>query len=380
VAETAAPSSFEGVAAVLAAAGARGASVRVAGAGTKRGWGAAGRPEAEVVLSTAGLDRILEHNPGDQTAVIGAGVRLQRLQTELAGAGQMLALDPPHADTATVGGIFATADSGPLRHRYGTPRDQILGITVALSDGSIVRSGAAVTHNVAGYDLARLFCGSFGTLGVILSLSVRLQPLANRTVTALGLADSPAKLAEAAAALAAAPLELQALDVAWRRGRGGVLAQTGGVEARRRAGTSAAIMDAAGLTGIEITEADGGLWARQRAGQRSADRALVRVSARPSELPALLALADRCEATLVGRVASGVSYLELDPPRVGELRAGLGADAHAELLDRPLGDPRAAGTDPWDMTDVPALALMRAVKRRFDPAGICNPGLYVGGI
>jgi FAD/FMN-containing dehydrogenase len=83
---------------------------------------------------------------------------------------------------------------------------------------------------------------------------------------------------------------------------------------------------------------------------------------------------------VVGRAAGGVSYLELEPARVGELRVGLAPGAHAELLDRPSGDPLAAGTDPWGMTDEPALALMRAVKSRFDPAGVCNRGLYVGGI
>jgi glycolate oxidase FAD binding subunit len=380
VADTAAPDSFDGVAAVLASAAADRRTVRIAGTGTKRGWGTSAGQLADVELSTRRLDRIYEHNAGDLTAVIGAGVRLDALQTELAAAGQMLALDPPLGEFATVGGIFATGDSGPLRHRFGTPRDQILGITVALSDGSVARSGAKVIKNVAGYDLARLFCGSFGTLGVIVSVTVRLQPLPDRTATALGLSDDPAKLAAAAAALAAAPLELWALDVAWRHGRGGLLAQLGGTGARRRAGRAIATMAGAGLTGLEVTEQDAGLWARQRAGQRSGERALVRVGSRPSQLPALLELADTVGATLVGRAATGLSYLELDLTRVGELRSRLPSGAHAELLDRPSGDPLGAGADPWGTTDEPSLALMRALKARFDPAGVCNRGLYVGGI
>jgi glycolate oxidase FAD binding subunit len=379
VAEPQAPDSFAAVAAALAAAAAAGTGVRIAGAGTKRGWGASSEHRTKTVISTAGLDRIYAHTPGDLTASVGAGVTLDRLQSELAQSGQLLALDPPLGAQATLGGIFATGDSGPLHHRYGTPRDQILGMTVALSDGSVARSGARVIKNVAGYDLPRLFCGSFGTLGVILALTVRLHPLPERTATALGLADDPATLAAAAAALAAAPLELRALDVAWRRGRGGLLAQTSGREARRRAGRAAAAMGTAGLADTEVTDRDGELWERQRAGQRSAHRALVRVSAPPSQLAAVLALADAAEATLVGRVAAGVSYLELDPARVAELRLGLPAHAHAELLDRPA-DALAAGGDPWGPTDEPALVLMRAVKAAFDPAGVCNPGVFVGGI
>ena len=170
-------------------------------------------------MSTARLAEIYAHDRAEGYGPSSAaGVKLERLQSELAAAGQMLALDPPMGDSATVGGIFATGDSGPLRHRFGTPRDQILGVTVALADGSVARSGAGVIRNVAGYDLGRLFCGSFGTLGVILSVTVRLIPAPQRTATALALATTPASLAAAASALARSPLELLALDLrlAWR--------------------------------------------------------------------------------------------------------------------------------------------------------------------
>lgn len=372
-----APDSFSGFAAALAAAAAEGRAVRIAGSGTKGRWGAPVRRDGQLLLSTTRLDEIYEHNPAGATAVVGAGVRLEQLQAELAGSGQMLALDPPLGEVATVGGIFATGDSGPLRHRFGAPRDQILAITVALADGTVARSGSLGVGNVAGYDLGRLFCGSFGTLGVILSVTVRLAPLPDRTATALGLADDPTTLAAAAGALATAPLELSALDIAWRGGRGGLLAQAAGREARRPAERAAAIMSEARLKGVDVTDQDEGLWARQRAGQRSARRALVRVSARPSQLPLVLTLADLCEATLVGRAASGVSYLEMAPACVEVLRRGLAAGMHAELLDRPAAEPAAAASDPWGPQDTPSLALMRALKTSFDPGGVCNPGVYV---
>ena len=100
----------------------------------------------------------------------------------------MLALDPPLGPdaAATIGGVVATGDSGPLRHRYGAPRDLVVGMTIALADGTIARSGGKVIKNVAGYDLAKLFAGSFGTLGVIVEVAVRLHPLADTRVTAAG--------------------------------------------------------------------------------------------------------------------------------------------------------------------------------------------------
>ena len=244
-----APDTFEDAAAALAAAAAAGDAVQIRGAGTKLSWGTAA-PPASTELSTTALDRVLEHNVGDLTAIVQAGVPFARLRAQLAGEGQMLAIDPPLGNpgpAATVGGVIATADSGPLRHRYGAPRDLVLGMTVALSDGTIARSGSKVIKNVAGYDLAKLFTGSFGTLGMILSVSVRLHPLPLATATALGASSDPAVLAEAARAVSAAPFELEALDLAWRGGRGGILARTGGAEAPRRAKRVAELMGKLGL-------------------------------------------------------------------------------------------------------------------------------------
>ena len=133
------------------------------------------------MLETGGLDRILEHNVGDFTAVLEAGVPFADAQQAFAEHGQRLAWDPPEGGRdgrlATVGGIVATADSGPLRHRYGGVRDLVVGMNVVLSDGTIAKSGGKVIKNVAGYDVAKLFAGSFGTLGLIASVSVRLHPL-----------------------------------------------------------------------------------------------------------------------------------------------------------------------------------------------------------
>jgi glycolate oxidase FAD binding subunit len=375
------PSTLDGAAAGLAAAAAAGSAVRFRGGGSKLGWGTAtAAPPVELRLER--LDRTLEHNVGDLTAIFEAGAPMLRIQRELAETGQMLALDPPlgvgDEQAATIGGVVATADSGPLRHRYGAPRDLILGITVGLSDGTIARAGGKVIKNVAGYDLAKLFTGSFGTLGVILSVSVRLHPLPVATATALGACEDAGLLARAARALAAAPLELDSLDIAWRGGRGGILARSAGAEAQRRCETVATVMREAGLRHIDIAAEDDALWARQRAGQRSATQALVRIAARPSELERVLGAVDRASGTLVGRAALGISYVELDPAAIGPLREALPSGAVVLLLDGP--EELRSGPDPWGSSEGPLLELMRRLKQRFDPARTCNPGVFVGGI
>jgi glycolate oxidase FAD binding subunit len=374
------PSTFEDAAAGLAAAAQDGQAVRIVGGATKLEWGA-GLPEATVELHTTALTRILEHNVGDMTAIVEAGVPLARVQEELSAQGQMLALDPPlgsQSPSATIGGVFATADSGPLRHRYGGPRDLLLGVTVALSDGTIARAGGKVIKNVAGYDIGKLFTGSFGTLGVILSVSVRLHPLPVATATALGASGEPAVLGEAAQALARAPLELESLDVAWRAGQGGILARVAGAEALSRAQRAAGVMRSAGLEHVDIAEEDSPLWARQRAGQRSREQALVRVAVRPHELVSVVRAAQECGGTLVGRAGLGVSFVEVDPEAVIGLRRSLPARAVSVLLDAPAELRRSI--DVWGAGEGPALELMRRIKARFDPARTCNPGMFVGGI
>jgi FAD/FMN-containing dehydrogenase len=142
------------------------------------------RAGGDVVLSTARLDRVLEHEPGDLTAIVEAGIRLSALQEALAPHGQMLALDPP--GDPTVGACLAGDLSGPRRHRYGAMRDLVIGVTVLLADGTIASSGGKVVKNVAGYDLGKLFSGSRGRLGLIARVALRLhtRPAAEATVVA----------------------------------------------------------------------------------------------------------------------------------------------------------------------------------------------------
>jgi len=137
----------------------------------------------DLVLSTQGLNRVLEHAAGDMTCTVEAGCTITALRQVLARHGQRLALDPLWPDCATVGGVLATNDSGPLRQAFGSARDLLIGVTIALPDGTLARSGGKVVKNVAGYDLPKLMVGALGTLGVITQATFRLHPLPRESGT-----------------------------------------------------------------------------------------------------------------------------------------------------------------------------------------------------
>jgi glycolate oxidase FAD binding subunit len=341
------------LAAQLAAAS---GTVRVVGARTKLRWAPDASPALE--LSTAGLDRIVEHNAGDLTAVLEAGVPLARAQERFREAGQMLALDPPDVGGATIGGIVATNDSGPLRARYGGARDLVVGMRVALADGTVAKSGGKVIKNVAGYDLAKLFTGSFGTLGAILEVSVRLHPLPPATATAVGHTRSQQLLAAGAAALSHARLEQMGLDVRWADGAGVVLARFGGVATRAQAESARSLLGEAGLE-AELIADDESLWQAQRDAQRSPGGLVVRVSGVQTDITDLAEIAERHGATLVGRAGLGLFWLRLDDGDGASLLDELRRGYVAVALDRPPGIG----------VEAPDSLLMRRVKERFDPAG-----------
>jgi glycolate oxidase FAD binding subunit len=376
------PSGPEEAADLLRALGADARAVRVRGGGTKSAWLSGGEPVA-VELSTAGLDRVLEHNDGDFTAVLEAGVPFAEAAARFASTGQMLALDPPlGADgAATLGGVVATADSGPLRHRYGGVRDLVVGITVALSDGSLANAGGRVIKNVAGYDLGKLFSGSFGTLGLIVSVAVRLHPRPEETATASGSSDDVATIARAAAALGRLPLEADCLDVAWRDGAGRLLVRFGGAAAERQAAAVVSRLREAGLADVDATADDEAIWSAQRDGQRCAGGAVLKVSGRPADLARVLQAARDADGAVVGRAALGLSWIALRgddlAARVTAIRSALAPRA-CTLQDAP--ESLRAEVAPWPDPDPGALQVMRRVKERFDPARIFSPGAFVGGI
>jgi glycolate dehydrogenase FAD-binding subunit len=277
------------------------------------------REGGEVVLSTRRLDQVLEHEAGDMTAIVEAGVRLRDLNERLAGHGQMLALDPP--GNPTLGACLAANLSGPRRHRYGTARDLVIGVTVVLGDGTIASSGGKVVKNVAGYDLGKLFCGSEGRLGLIARLALRLHQLPDASRTLAVRVSSPAEAAEKARLLLHAPLELSALDVVWP---GWVAVLIEGAEAA----VEQQFESARALVGGG--EDAGSLWDEAAARQAAAQGRLLLAPGRLAE-----ALAELEDAVV--RVSAGVAY-----------------------VPEPVDDQR----DPAEV------ALAERVRAQFDPQGV----------
>ena len=240
-------------------------------------------------LTTDGLDRILEHDPGDLTCTVEAGVRLSQLQAALAATGQRLSLDPP--GDPTIGALLARNASGPLRHRFGAPRDLVLGASLVLGDGTIANAGGKVVKNVAGYDLARLVCGSEGRLALIVRASFRLHPLpkASRTI-AVETEDAPGLVAT----LLRSQVQPSALDVLHP---GRVLVRFEGSE-RAVDAQAAAVLELVG--GVESDDAP---WDESRARQAAA-RGRLRFT--PGDLAEALAGLGNA----VVRPAAGIAYTD----------------------------------------------------------------------
>jgi glycolate oxidase FAD binding subunit len=378
------PGSAQEAAAVLRAAAADGSSVRFRGGGTKFDWGnSVGEPD--VLLSTKRLDRIVEHNAADLTAVLEAGVPLADAQRAFGEAGQMFAVDPHlgKGQAATIGGIVATGDSGPLRQRYGGPRDQLLGMTVALSDGVVAKSGGKVIKNVAGYDLAKLFTGSFGTLGLITQVAVRLHPIPQRRVSAIGFGDDPDQVQAAVISLAQSPLELESLDLDWPEWSGRLAARCAGAAPGPRVEEAVRVMAKVGLDAEVYTDDE---WAFDQSGDhsRTDEATVIRISALPSELARIIRLVMRLQGSVVARAGLGICWVWI-PPMKPDLVAGAIEDLRFSVspfpcvvLDAPVEVREKV--DVWGVAEGPEVELMRRVKASFDPAGVCNPGLFVGGI
>ena len=183
------PADVQSLARVLAVAAEKDLAVAPWGGGTRIALG--NRPaRLDLVVDLSGLDRIIEHNPADLTATAQAGTTLSALQTAFAAHGQFLALDPPLPGRATLGGTLATAVSGPLKWQYGSPRDTVIGMTVAQADGKLTKSGGQVVKNVSGYDMSKLHIGGLGTLGIIAKVSLKLTPLPPKQATVVAAFDA----------------------------------------------------------------------------------------------------------------------------------------------------------------------------------------------
>src|SRR5580700_10170985 len=214
------PADESEVASVLSAATARSLAVIARGGSTKLEWGSP--PErCDIVLSTSRITGIVDHEPADLVCVVRAGTPLGFVQDTLASAPgfrQRLMLDPPHGEAATIGGVVATAASGPLRTRFGTARDLVIGASFVLSDGTVGRSGGKVVKNVAGFDVAKLLVGSLGTLAVITEVAFRLHPLPEASRTVVLQARSVSDLCGFATRVGRLQVTPSLVDIHWPQG------------------------------------------------------------------------------------------------------------------------------------------------------------------
>ena len=418
------PGTAEDLARALRWAHDAGLKVVPRGGGTKLGWG---NPPAacDLMLSTARLNRVLEHAWADMTVIVEAGCRVADLQKTLAEHGQRLALDPLWPERATIGGILSTNDSGTLRLRYGSLRDLVIGITVALPDGTLAKSGGKVVKNVAGYDLAKLFTGAMGTLGVIVQAVFRLHPLP-RESRSLSFSGTPESLNQLLLAIQASKLTPTGLQLRAEPGNAQLDMRFDGTAA----GIEAQIKQVQQIAGsIAGADAPAGVWASHQAIWDGAQPALVaKFSVLPSQIATTCAAVKRAaEAqSLAWKVVAqsvGAGYARLEvakqagneqaseqplraalvslrkeivklggtivalgcpvaikrglPPQ--QAKTGLAGDPGLPPQQAKTGLAGDPGLDVWGLAS-DAQPLMVRIKQRFDPGGTLNPGRFIGGI
>ena len=399
---TAAPASTAEAAALLRAAAALGLTVVPRGTGSKLDWGA---PPAscDLLIDTRRLDQVIEHAAGDLVVSVQAGILLNDLAKVLVAAGQRLALDPPGA--GTIGGILATQAAGPLRFRYGAPRDLLIGITAVRADGTVARSGGKVVKNVAGYDLGKLFAGSYGTLGLITEATFRLHPQPESALTVTLDCPDPRAAAAAVQIMASSPLAPSAVELYWPATAApitvGVLLEGDEESAAGRAdrmvgllgdGAVASVGRAVGAFTLRRLPVDD---REPTPGNRTTLQLAFWAGQLASVLSSIRTAADAeyLDAAIRGSAAVGILRVELpeeSPAKavarfVDAVRSRLGAAGAS-------GVPPVAGSavvlrapsevrelvDLWGA--VPSLRLMRAVKEQFDAEYRMAPGRLAGGI
>jgi glycolate dehydrogenase FAD-binding subunit len=379
------PASSEDVAAILAGASHDRKRILIRGAGTKLTWGEpVPAPPVDLVLSTEKLNRVLAHRHGDLTATVQAGATLADVNRTLATHGQWLPLDPPWADRCTIGGLVATNDSGPRRHRYGAPRDLIIGIDIVRADGVAAKAGGIVVKNVAGYDVSRLMTGSFGSLAVIVSATFKLYPLPRASRTAV-----VERYDAVLSALLSSQLTPTAVEIQAPAPRLLVRFETTEVAAQQQADAVVALAKASGATSVIVGgDEEAALWAEHARRPWDGDGAVVKITLLPSAVASTLTwLADTmhgAEYDVVGRAGVGVLLARIggDVERQARVLAGLrerlSAPAGSVVLVRGSDDLKSR-VDLWGPLGG-GLGVMRAIKRQFDPHGMLNPCRGPGGL
>lgn len=388
------PATEEEVSAALAFADREGLKVLTRGGGTQSELGHA-PTGGDILLSTLGLEHVIEHNPADLTVTVESGMSLVDFQGGLQRSGQWLALDPALPAESTIGGIVATAVTGPRRLRYGGVRDQIIGVRVVRADGVVAKGGGKVVKNVAGFDLPKLFTGSLGTLGVIVNATFRVYPIPASSCTAFLSAPDLGPLCDLAVQIIGTTLVPSAITVAGSNteNKAHLLVQFEGMQSAVEDQAQSVLTLTSGkpIDSIIVTgTAEARSWqAITRGPGEEMNQLRLKVSLRPTDIrPWLLRAREamtRRGLTIAyhAHVGHGLLDVSLDGPvealpgAVDELRAAALAVKGSLVVTEGL--PEVVATlDPWGPS--PAIDLMRRVKAQFDPRETLNPGRFIGGI
>ncbi|OLT28989.1 FAD-linked oxidase [Actinomadura sp. CNU-125] len=366
----AAPGTVGEAAEVMRVAAEHGLAVVPRGGETRLDWGTPPH-RCDLIVDTRRLDRLVEHAAGDLVATAQAGMPLERLSEELAGKEQRLALDLP-IPGSTVGGTIAAGAAGPLRTLYGTPRNLVIGLTIVRADGQLAKSGGKVVKNVAGYDLGRLFCGSYGTLGLIVEATFRLHPIPTARAFVTRPVDGPEEAHEAVQALLHSPVVPSAVEYL-SPGTVAVLLEGVPDGVRARAAQTVELLGDAARVSEDAPDG----WGRYPDGT-----VLLDVAAPPPALRDLLtALREDGHGPAVTWSGDGHGYVGLPsdgaPAVLAGVRAALARHKGGAVVRYAPRDVRDA-VDVWG--PVPALSLMRRVKDQFDPDHRLSPGRFTGGI
>lgn len=384
---TATPQSVAEVADVIREASAAGRAILIRGGGTK--WSLGQQPKQDaMILCTGGLTGIIEYEPGELTFTARAGTPLAEIESALAANGQYLPFDPPFVSAgATLGGTVAAGLSGPRRMRYGGLRDFVIGVEYVSADGLTVHGGGKVVKNAAGYDLPKLFCGSLGTLGVLTQVSFKVFPLPQARRTLLAGLDSAAAVQTALLAIQRSPLEVSAAD-AWPAGviRGipdlgkgyALTVQIDGAEpslAPRLAGL-VKLLPSGTPTALLDGESEVALWSALRdvAWVGESD-SVLRLYLSPNRLADLDVRLQDFAVRRVYSVAGNVAWsaLSSDPAKLAEIGMAL------EKLGIRASIWRGAGDGVEILPALPGAALVKRIKRAFDPRELFYPGRYAVG-
>ncbi|MBZ5611000.1 MAG: FAD-binding oxidoreductase [Acidobacteriia bacterium] len=363
------PSTPEELASQLADASAQRQSITLRGNSTKDRMAGPILP-SDLTISTARLNRVLQYEPRDLTVSVEAGMSWRDFNRTLAEHGQMVPLDPPFSDEATVGGIVAANVSGPRRRLYGSVRDMVIGMTFVTLEGKLIRTGGMVVKNVAGLDMAKLMIGSFGTLAAIAVVNFRLHPRPAGTRTFV---QEFLRAAEAVAArdrILKSPLQPAAVDI---------LKSTDGYDLLVQAGGSPAVLDrySRELPKTRIVEGaeEQALWRTIREFtpdflRQHENGAVLRVSCTLSEVGSVL---DSLPAPAIARAGSGVCYGYFSKPE--ELHRVPAGRSVIEFAPPAFREHADLWPDPGS-----DFAMMKQVKQMFDPLGILNRRRLYGRI